>query len=697
MIPPGGRTPGEGSPRHSGEEADSFLQRRAETSAAGAAAMSQTAGAAASRPPYTAARVPPPTNGSNSSDSTNSNASGFGVLLDRPSLGFLPSMPEHPHYQGRPLSAAEMERLDHENVLPDDHEHYEDGQYSGAYAYGQDMLPPPRLVDPAAAPLLGTVRPPFEQRNSYLSKQSSFHDNEETAILTARRVKVEDLGPRTPSQSPDTPTGPSHSSSHGLLGAIGLGLGGLADLGRKSWFKNFDSQKSAAASTSYEAAPLAEKDLETGRSMLAADREVDSFGNKTRAAGVLPVGTDGSRPRSTISSAASGTTLYHDAQTSLPSTPLLAPPPRALTPAEQPVSEHAWMTSPLAGPPAYEERPLRTPSPAHSHTSFGSPSPTGIDILDMPAPAALNHFSSISSLKETHTGSSVGYKVTPFPPPGLDTVRPVGWGSDTATTNMTSSRGSFGMLTDMEAQHTGVSIDVLEDAPPDAEQGWRRMASAGFGDSGRRGTFGVVGLFPFINGIPSEHLSLQFVPGADLTSEQGSLHSMRSHFSPSVRSTGSAPASRFEVGSVNSNSSRPSAHSNSRSVSSGMQSIARTNSISSDSRKRPGHGAIAPALSAFGLRGQTRASNGGSGSGQHQIGAESPLSPVIGSPPSVHVSPSKTVRSTGSGSTTLFDTSMSTVRGASLSRAGSASPLSTNFPMTAPWAGGLDENWQPSP
>ena len=39
------------------------------------------------------------------------------------------------------------------------------------------------------------------------------------------------------------------------------------------------------------------------------------------------------------------------------------------------------------------------------------------------------------------------------------------------------------------------AVDVLEEEPPDAEQGWRTMSSGGFIDPGRRGTFGMVCFF----------------------------------------------------------------------------------------------------------------------------------------------------------------------------------------------------------
>jgi hypothetical protein len=201
-------------------------------------------------------------------------------------------------------------------------------------------------------------------------------------------------------------------------------------------------------------------------------------------------------------------------------------------------------------------------------------------------------------------------------------------------------------------------------------------------------------------------------------SEQGSLHSMRSHFSPSIHgSTGSAPSSsrREYIGSVNSNSSRPSAYSVARSQGSGhsaAQSLVRTGSISSEERRRG-----SPVLSAFGSS-QARAGGGGGGGGgagssAARVRSPSPFGlyppelpaspPTIGSPPSAHMSPHKatTIRSVASsslGSTTLVaDTSFGSTVRVSTSGAGSISPLSASFPLNAaPWVSGLDGDWQPS-
>ncbi|KAF8813515.1 hypothetical protein BYT27DRAFT_7231005 [Phlegmacium glaucopus] len=672
-APEGHRVPGEGSPRHSGDEASSFLRESrvgptfAETSAAGAAAsaaiMSQVPAAMAVS--YAIPRIPPPTNNSNSSGSrsSGSHASGFGVLLDRPGqegLGILPSMPEHSQARSSVLSDADMERLNQENVLPDDPDMYEDGEYTGAYAYAPDpLLSPPPILDPDS----------LHPDSSALHPDSSTRmpDQPEAEILMAQRRRVASMVGSHPPELPELPEfgelNPRPSRS--LLGAIGLGLGGLANFGRRSWFRNVQSHR---YTPDFTIEPFTEKDLEMGQAMLSPDSIVDDRGRG--------VGTslDDTRPKSS-SSARSGTsagTVYHDAHSSVPSTPLLPPLPRAVTPVAVPgepsMTGPVWITSPPSGPPAYDDRNITGSPGVTDNLNLSLDFAPGSDILDLPAPAALPHFTSVSSLKETASNSSLGIKIPSFPP-GLDTIRPVGW-SDVATEVTASSPaasafgGIFSGLTNNSLSSSGrITIDLLEDAPPDAELGWRSIASAGFGDAGRRGTFGLL------------------IDQAGFMSEQGSLHSMRSHINSPARSTGSAPASRRDgSSSIGSASSRPSAH-----------SLARTGSISSDGRRR--NHTNSPTLSALGgfSSSQIRPSPLSNSSSSNPLDS----SVIIGAPPSAHVSPDKmsTIRSLGSASVaTVMDSSFGTVRAVDRS----TSPLSASFPLNTPWAAGLDNDWTPA-
>ena len=485
--PDGYRAPGEGSPRHSGDEASSFLRQSrggtspfAGTSTAGAAtavAMTQVpTGMGVSHPTQ---RIPPPITTSNSSGSQSSkgsHASGFGVLIERPSQGLgLPSMPEHPQDSGTPLSAADL-HLDQGHEFPDDPDMYEGGEYTGAYAYANDpLLVPPRIVNPDYSPLNADFP----------------SDESEAEVLTAERRTIGSR-PELPELPvlPEFGGQPSHKHSSSFLGAIGLGLDGLANLGRRSWFKNLESQKHRY-SPDFTIEPFTEQDVEIGRAMLSPVGRADA-------------GPDGIRPKSSSSarSGTSGGTIYHDALASIPDAP--SPLPRAATPAaahgETSVTEPHRLSSPLSRPPAYNEDTVDSPGLTDNLNLRLNLAPDS-DILDMPAPAALHHFTSVSSLKETTTGSSLELKVPSFPP-GLGTVRPVGW-SDIATEVTDSSLdvsalgGAF--LNNSLSSSGRVTIDLLEDAPPGAELGWRSIASGGFGDAGRRGTFGLVNFFLFFS------------------------------------------------------------------------------------------------------------------------------------------------------------------------------------------------------
>ena len=491
--PVGRRMPGEGSPRQSGDEASSFLRQTRsggpsfpQTSAAGAAMSQLPTELGVSR---AVPRIPPPTTKSDSSasgtQSSYSHASGFGVVIDRPNQG-LGQLPTE-QLQAHGLPAADLHRPDqeneNENVIPDDPDMYEDGEYTGAYAYATDsLLAPPRPLNPDFSPF----------NAEFPSHMSDLSDAE---VVTAERRRIGSLigSPINP-DIPGLPAfGGSTPRQSGLLGAIGLGS--LANLGRRSWFRSLDSHRH---SPDFTIEPFTEMDLEVGRGMLRPDTIVDSRGRRVGA------GPDGTRPMSSSSarSGTSGGTIYHDAQSSTPGTPLLPSHPRAATPTPTPTlvsssgnqraTEHL---SPLSGPPVYndnDEDTVQSPGNTDNLNLGLNFDLNTADILDMPAPAALHHFSSLSSLKDTTTGGSFALK--PFFPPGLDTIKPVGWSDVVTEVTDSSPVSSFGgaLFNNSFSSSGRITIDLLEDAPPSAELGWRSIASGGFGDAGRRGTFGLV-------------------------------------------------------------------------------------------------------------------------------------------------------------------------------------------------------------
>lgn len=475
-----GRSLGEGSPRHSGEEADSFLRR---SQAAGSPQQPDPelgGRSSTGAPPFAGvARVPVPPSGSLSSSGTSStNHSGYGTLIERPTLNLLPSTQEElaRERRGQILTPEELRRLDEEHVLP------------RPPADGSPLLPPPRLIDPEFAWTPPLDRPAFKPQSSYMSQVTTYPDAEESAtLLTARRVRVEDLAPRSPPQLPRTPLdNGSGAGNSGFLAGLGQGL---ANIGRLSWFKNQDGHSQRGSRPhSFLSTPLTDEDVEQGKSLLGPQMA------ESQSSRGLGFGLGGDRPISTASARSTGT-VYHDAFSSLPTTPVLATPlaplPRALTPSGP------WpSSSTMAGePPTYDlvDTSVTSPSPSTSATHLNHGLPVGFDILDLPAPSAVSPFastSSVGSLREMSTGSSAGITAHPFPP-GL------GLGTNKSWTDISSSAaqapGAFAVVSSHNT-NAGVSIDVLEEAPPSAGEGWRSMASAvnSNSDPGRRTTFGGV-------------------------------------------------------------------------------------------------------------------------------------------------------------------------------------------------------------
>jgi len=187
-----------------------------------------------------------------------------------------------------------------------------------------------------------------------------------------------------------------------------------------------------------------------------------------------------------------------------------------------------------------------------------------------------------------------------------------------------------------------------------------------------------------------------------IPSEQGSLHSMRSHINPpSVRSTGSAPASHHS-GSLSSNSSRPSAHSASGSI---ARSLGRTGSIISDGRRRfdPSQSS-SPPVSAFGLRGfQTpprAATPADVGLFKHgEIPTIDGSVSSTGSPidmPNAHFSPgASTIRTVHSSSTTVQGGRTRTTSAVTTFGAGGERVVEDDLPLTGVNSGLLGSAWKP--
>jgi hypothetical protein len=390
---------------------------------------------------------------------------------------------------------------------------------------------------------------PFGSRSA-LSLPHSHSDAgevEQAELLTARRVQTP-YG--TPAATGDAPLHSDASDrsfggnvSSGAASSSGLGLSGLARIGRFSWFKRMDSAASgrqspgpvrpASRQTASGSRPTSRTSWYTSRTPGTNDLEAGNGTNGTGSShGVGLLGADllgrriappssyapvpqgeGERPISTVSgrSAVSGGTVYYDAPSRplTPRTPVTPTPPvvppvppmpvslrsRPATPvsgsATQPAPPDAahlrggaWNGSsyPSTAPPAYEDLP--TPQ-----SQYFTPTelPPGVDILDLPIPRPASPFSSVSSVNSNRPrpGSlqfPPGLGSNPIPSPRV-------W-TDLANSSSSHDGSSSPAGSGDGNRDSGIGITVeLEDEPPRAVGGWRTLAET----SERRMTFGQVG------------------------------------------------------------------------------------------------------------------------------------------------------------------------------------------------------------
>lgn len=580
-IHSGPRSPGEGSPRGSGEEEDPFLTRRS--------VRSGTEGGHARTDTDTLVSLP--------------------VIARTGTVGSHRSMPK----PGEHIIPRDVQmRLDEAAGDVPPYPSIRMVERRPSSDQESPLLPPPPLDSLGVAgrrgshPSLGSEKSKLtDNARSIMSEKSDGTDVQEpegAELLTARRVKVRQIQPLAN-------VGASTSSTTQNV----LGLDRLASLGRMSWFKRMSflgaptgsqpvarSEQEAAASDSYTRTPPrhsrnGSRSSQSRPGSFAArvsahEPTTDSFGRRLRQDSGLGFGLTGDRPISSVSahSAASGNTVFYDAQsrpgssTGTRSTggsgpnavPPVPPVPQVHVPQPSPLSHEVRHPS---GPPQSGYDHFAAENPPTYESAIAPQSRTGlqysdVDVLDMPAPRPASPFSAAS-------GSTRGL------PPGLGGLpNPTAWRNSHASSSPTP-----GTRTDSTA---GISIDVLEEAPPAADGGWLSLAGGFRPPDGRRTTFGV----PMV-----------VQPSDALRSERGSLHSMRSHLSPySSRSpSGSAAASmRHTPFSSSSSSSRPSHSSHSRGPTGGSGgSLVHSHSISFDdlrpSRRRGDVGEVAsPPLSA---------------------------------------------------------------------------------------------------
>jgi hypothetical protein len=313
-------------------------------------------------------------------------------------------------------------------------------------------LSPPPLLNPDH----GIPSSSLLKASSSAMSAGSGNEQDDPMVLTARRVRLSQLGPRSQPELRVRDTG-SGSTTTGGWGS--LGLGGIARLSRLSWFKSFRDNledpyttprsRHGSRPSSWTPRPLSDHDIEAGRALLD-----DGF-RPPRALGTTD---EGERPGSSVSarSGISGNTVYHDAE-STPGTPPAIPSlPRAYM-----SSSPTGLTQShgdFGAPPLYEpDQPAKDDDHA----------PRLVDVLDIPAPASVSQFSSASS-------RSVQF------PPGLVTLQsPRSWYESSSS----------------DGDNAGISIDVLEDTPPRAGDGWRAIArNATLSHPDHRTSFGIVSI-----------------------------------------------------------------------------------------------------------------------------------------------------------------------------------------------------------
>ncbi|KAF8836584.1 hypothetical protein BDN67DRAFT_973969 [Paxillus ammoniavirescens] len=557
------RPSGVGSPREGGEEADSFL-RRSRSATDGTRRVSSSVRPVASLPPGAAAPHIIGSTGSDHSRHTGSSVvTDYGILLpDGGPIG--QAYRDDAHFPTRPSSEMTGHIMPPRELLRIDDE--EEPQ-SPPRMYGL-----PRLSDPSFPEVFSPLLPPppldidrlsshkpsslNEKEKSVRSLSYPASDMEDSKVYTARRVRVQELGPRSPTG--DDTSSNTHAEPSPVPGPSSwrssFGLGSISRL-RRSWF---GGSASRSTSRSFHGRGRSE-DSEVGQSLLAAP--------PARPRASLGLNIDGERPMSSVStkSAMSGNTIYHDAISRLgtPVTPVSVPS-RAVTPANgggAAPGSHFVPPVPVGAPPAYTAS-----DPYNSIGSRGSfPYSQGVDVLDLPVPEPASPFAA--------SGSTYGVTRITALPPGLGGSHTRAW------------RDSLSAITG-SSNEAGITIDVLDAEPPRAGEGWRSMSAGllGGGNNGsdpseRRTTFGTPQL------VHQRHPML---------SERGSLHSMQSHLNPYSRSSGSAPTSSGNFHSLfGSHSSHPSANSRDQTESSGSLR-------SGSSFGRRIGGPISPAISAFG-------------------------------------------------------------------------------------------------
>lgn len=498
----GQRTPGEGSPRGSGEEVDALLTRRSIRSGTVAEEMKQQ-------------------------------KTGTDTLV---------SVPAAVASRGSPRTGHILPREVLSRMVQDEG----DAQAIGEIRVVQPSPPleyspllPPRPLDPDGVRATRAAARHSDQSLTSHKSALSLEVQEGAELLTARRVRVSDLGSsRSPSLQQDVEAGTS--TSRNTLGLQGLG----GRLGRLSWFRRATEAVGSSASPSSPRnsgridvndpytrtpprTPRGPRSHSRSRSRSRPDSwirvpvdEPDLPPHAPHDSG-LGLPSTSTRPISSVSaksaSGASGGTVYHDAVSTPVSDFLEFPLPVATVRSgsgngssrgngssqgtggnggngsgsdapRQSLLDRQQQLLLLSGvsqpqPPTqvgYVRVPPHVPIPPHDPPAYDDSSlpklrkhtrlPSDIDVLDIPAPPPASPFSSSRPA---------------FPPGLVQLPTPRTWRDSYPSPVLSgTSEGS-----------AGIAIDVLEEEPPLAREGWRSLATAGvppISGEGKRTTFGTV-------------------------------------------------------------------------------------------------------------------------------------------------------------------------------------------------------------
>ncbi|KAI5122275.1 hypothetical protein M0805_002356 [Coniferiporia weirii] len=446
---------------------------------------------------------------------------------------------------------------------------------------GSPLRPPPILNADTGPSRQSSLPNTMQTINSQLDSPRS-DDDERATLLTAHHFNMGEGGRGVLIQADNNESSPSSWHSN-----LGLGLGGLTRLSRLSWFQRIDARRAHSPNSR--------------SSRTRSGSPMQQLRPDHRSSLGVP------RPVSDLSMSSTGDTLYYDAPSGpssmstrsgrgrAPERPTSMPPlpPRAVTTPvgavttsapQSPTRESGSETGSSLNQPAllmlYPSCEPTPPVPANPDVSARKPNTAqrheeSFDILDTPVPAR----AAVSPFSTTSTRGG------PIVPPGLEHLANIRSWRDSSSDMPSSATFGTGSDTGVNIDVLGTGGDVLEDAPPRPREGWTllRSVTTSTAESSRRTLWR-----PEAND-----------PADEVRSAVGSLHSIPDGLSP-LSAAGSSPNSRAPSRHTQYNSSSLGSGSNgsrfsrgpsrlsgnNTGTSSGSQ-LGHSNSITSEGRRRP--------------------------------------------------------------------------------------------------------------